>query len=82
MAAAFFLGQTVDFSFKLGVRCDGTRLGQNLTALNVIFLQTAEQNTSIVTGFTTIELLLKHFNAGHDRLCVSRKPTIELRRLN
>ena len=66
VTATFFFGQDVDFSFKLGVRSDLTWLGQNLAALDVIALDTAEQDTGVVASLTLVEVLLERFDTGND----------------
>src|SRR5206468_2522378 len=58
----------VNFCVKLSVRSDGTRLSQNLAAFDVIALDTAEQNTGIVTGLTLVKRFLECFDTGYDRL--------------
>src|SRR5690554_2878223 len=64
VTTAFILAQHVHFSFELGVRLDGARLGQNLTALNVFTLGTAQQNTNVLTGTTFVEQLAEHLNTS------------------
>jgi hypothetical protein len=55
VTATFFFGQDVDFSVKLCVWSDATWLTDNLTALDVIALDTTEQDTSVVAGLTLVE---------------------------
>ncbi len=45
-----------------------TWLGQNLAALDVFALDTAEQETGVVASLTLVEDLLEHFNTGNDDL--------------
>src|SRR3989339_200105 len=47
------------------MRSNRTRLGQNLTTSDVILLQTAEQETGVITSNTFIELFVEHFDTGH-----------------
>src|SRR5262249_26778996 len=68
VAAAFFLGKDVDFAVKLGVRSDCTWLGQNLAALDVVTLNTAEQDTDVVASLTLVEHLLEHLNTSYNAL--------------
>ena len=65
MTAAFFLAQHVHFSLEFGVRLDASRSSQNLTALDVLLLDTSHQQTDVVAGDTLIKALLEHFHAGH-----------------
>jgi len=62
VTTALFLLKDVDFRLKLGVRRDGARLGQNLTALNFVFLDATEKNTAVVTSATLTESLLEHLD--------------------
>src|ERR1035437_3491364 len=68
MATALFARENVDASDELGVRLDGARLGENLTALDVVALDAAQQTTDVVTGATFVERLLEHLDAGDDNL--------------
>jgi len=50
------------------VRRDTARLGQNLTALNVVPLDAAEQTADVVASLTTVEQLFEHLHARDDGL--------------
>ena len=52
MSAAFFLGQNINLTFKLGVRLDRVRFCDYLTALYVIALNTTQEQTDIVSGLS------------------------------
>src|SRR5688500_13694186 len=65
---ALFLGQDVDLGLELRVGSDRARLGQNLTALDVLTLDAAEQETDVVARLTLIEQLAEHLDAGDDLL--------------
>ena len=67
MTSTFFFGEDIDFCVKFGVRSDGSRLSNNLTALNIITFNTAQQNTSVVTSLTLIKRLLEGFDTGYNR---------------
>src|SRR5699024_1415641 len=64
VTAAFVLAQHVHFSFELGVRLDGARLGQNLTTLNVFTLGTAQQFTDVLTRTTFVEQLTEQLDTS------------------
>ncbi|SLN77657.1 hypothetical protein ROG8370_03975 [Roseovarius gaetbuli] len=64
MTATFILGQDIGFGFELGVRVNRLRLTQNLTTLNSLTVDTAQQNTNVIASLTTIQQLAEHFNAG------------------
>src|SRR5690606_27553975 len=64
VTTTFLLGQYVHFSFELGVRLDGARLGQNLTTLDFITLGAAQQHAAVLASTTFVEQLAEHFNAG------------------
>src|SRR5699024_2367200 len=68
VATAFFLLQHVHFAFKLGMRGDGTGLGQHLAALDVFALGAAQQGADVVAGLALIEQLAEHFHTGDDGL--------------
>ncbi len=66
MTAALFLREDVDFRVSLLVRGDRLRSGQNLTAFDAFFFNTAEQDTDVVTSLAAIEQLAEHFDTGHN----------------
>ena len=68
MTAAFFLREDVSLSLELRVWLNRTNLRKNLATLNVFTLRAAQQATNVIAGFTLIEQLAEHFNAGNDRL--------------
>ena len=67
MTPAFFLRQHVNPRRKIGVRCDRTGLGQNLTALHAGAFDTAQQRADVVACLALIEQLAEHLNARHRR---------------
>src|SRR3546814_5495219 len=68
VTATLVLRQHIDFGIEFGVRSDRARLGQDLTTLHGFAGSTAQPRADIVTGFTAIEQLAEHFDAGHDGL--------------
>ena len=68
VAAALFLGQDVNLAEELGVRGHGTRLGQNLAALDLVTLDAAEQNAHVVASLSLVKQLAEHLDAGNDGL--------------
>ena len=44
-----------------------TWLDNDLTALNLLALNTAEKQTSVVTRLTLVEVLLERLDTSHDR---------------
>ena len=68
VATALFLGQDVRLGLELGVRGDAAGLGQNLTALDVLALDAAQQDADVVAGLTLVEELAEHLDAGDDGL--------------
>ena len=50
VTAALLLGQNVDLTGELGVRGNGTGLAENLAALNLLALDTTEQDTDVVAS--------------------------------
>src|ERR1035437_5615503 len=50
------------------MRLDRARLGEDLTALDVVALDAAQQATHVVAGTAFVEQLLEHLDAGDDNL--------------
>ena len=67
VAATFLFLQDVDLSLELSVRSDRTRFGNDHTALNLLLVDTAEQQTYIVAGLTLVEQLAEHLDTGAGR---------------
>ena len=65
-ATLLFL-QDVDLGLELGVRSDRTRLGDYHTALNLLLVDTAEQQTYVVAGLALVEQLAEHLDARAGR---------------
>ncbi|CAH0326788.1 hypothetical protein SRABI128_05567 [Microbacterium sp. Bi128] len=65
MTSAFVLGEDVDVSLEVGVRGDGTRLDDNLATLDIVALQTAEQEATVLAGPCFVELLVEHLDTGN-----------------
>src|SRR3954451_20596530 len=62
--AALVLGQDVDLALELGVRRGGAGLHDDLTALNVLTLDTTQQQTDVVAGLPLVEQLAEHLHTG------------------
>src|SRR6185437_7165386 len=67
VAAAFVLAQHVNFALELLVRLDRTRLRDHLAALDVVFFNTAQQQSDVVARTAFVEQLLEHLDAGDYR---------------
>jgi hypothetical protein len=78
VTAALFLRQDVDLGLELRVRGDRARLGANLAALDVLALDTAEQEADVVARLTLIEELAEHLDAVTTFFWVGRMPTISI----
>src|ERR1035437_9529431 len=50
------------------MRLDRARLGEDLTALDVVALDATQQAAHVVAGAAFVEQLLEHLDAGHDDL--------------
>src|SRR5699024_8511261 len=61
---ALILGQDVDLRLELRVRGDGARLHDDLTALDVLALGAAQQQTAVLAGPGLVHLLVEHLDAG------------------
>src|SRR5215218_4734339 len=66
--AALVLREDVDRALEVRVRSDGTRLHDDLTALDVLALDAAQQQTDVVTGLALVEQLAEHLDTGDRRL--------------
>src|SRR5690606_33856358 len=81
VTTTFFLGQYVNFSLELGVRCYRVRLTDNHTTANLILLNTAEQQTYVITRFTSVKDLAEHFHTGYSGAKVFSAHTEDLNRI-
>src|SRR3989338_1772937 len=61
VATAFLFFQNINFSSKVIMRGNCTRLSEHLSASNIFFLQTSKKNTGIVASHTLLKILVKHF---------------------
>src|SRR3954454_9372091 len=68
VAATFLLLQAVDLSGELRVRRDRARLAENLPALDLLTLGTAQEAADVVARLTLVEDLAEHLDAGDDRV--------------
>src|SRR5581483_10468067 len=66
VTATLLLLQDVDLGLEMRVRRDRTRLAENLPALDLLALGTAQEATDVVAGTTLVEDLLEHLDAGDD----------------
>src|SRR5580700_74033 len=64
VTAALLLGQDVDLALELGVRGVGARLDDDLAALNVLALDTAQEQAHVVARLALVEELAEHLHAG------------------
>src|SRR5918911_3006667 len=62
------LREDVDRTLEVRVGRDRTRLHDDLTALDVLALDAAEQQTHVVAGLALVEQLAEHLDAGDGRL--------------
>src|SRR5690606_17453344 len=62
------LRQNVCLSLKLLVRLHRTRLAQNLTTLNSILVNAAQQAAHVVASLALVQKLPEHLDARHNRL--------------
>src|SRR3712207_6858681 len=56
------LGQDVDLRLELGVRGGRTRLHDDLTALDVLALDAAQEQADVLTGARLVEQLAEHLD--------------------
>src|SRR5204863_8315581 len=68
VAATFLLGEDVHLGGELRVGLHRAGLGDDLTALDVLALDTAQEEPDVVAGLALVEELAEHLDAGHDDL--------------
>ena len=68
VTAALFLSKNVNLTGELLVWSNGTRLAENLTALDVLALNTTKKNTNVVASLAEVHSLTEHLNAGSNRV--------------
>ena len=76
----FFL-EDVDLSLEVLVRSDRAWLGDNLTSLDFLLVDTTEEKTYIVSGLTLIEELAEHLDTCYNGASWSVTETYELNRV-
>src|SRR4029079_7563858 len=64
MTTTFIFRQHIYFSYEFGVWGYGIWLAQYLTALHIITLGAAQQNTNVLTSTTFVEQFAEHLNTG------------------
>ena len=64
VTATLFLLQDVDLSEEVLVRSDGAGLCDNLAAPYFLLVDTAEEETYVVSGLTLVKKLAEHLDAG------------------
>src|SRR5271170_406151 len=62
--AALVLGQDVDAALEVGVRSGGAGLHDDLTTLDVLTLDTTQQQSDVVAGLSLVEQLAEHLHTG------------------
>ena len=67
MAATFLFLEDVDTAFEFNMWSNRTWLGDNLTTLDLIALDTAEEKTGVITSLTLVESLVEGLDTGNDR---------------
>ena len=66
VASTLFFLEDVDFSLELGVRRQRAWSNDNLTALDLLALDTAQQQTSVVASLALVESFLEGFDTSYD----------------
>src|SRR5690606_7294811 len=65
VTTAFIFTQYINFTFEVFVWVYGAGFANYHTSLDVVFVDTAEQDTGIISGFTSREYFSEHFNTGN-----------------
>ncbi len=64
MTATLLLGEDVDLTGELAVRGNGTRLADDLAALDLLALDATEQDAHVVASLAEVHGLAEHLDAG------------------
>ena len=67
MTTTFFFLQDIHLSFEFRVRSYLTRVANNHTTFDFVFVDTTEEKTYVITSFTLIEKFAEHFHTGYNR---------------
>src|SRR3990167_1556159 len=68
VAASFLFREDVHLGVELRVRGDGAGLSKNLSALNVLALDSTKEKSDVVSGHAFVEEFVEHFHARNDGL--------------
>src|SRR5690625_972666 len=68
MTSTLILAQHVYFALKGFVRCDGSRLAEYHTPLKLLLVDSAKQNTGVVTRLTLIQKSTEHLDTCNHAL--------------
>ena len=81
VTSTLFLLEDVDLSLEVLVRSDRARLGDNLTSLDFLLVDTTEEKTNVVSGLTLIEELAEHLDTCYNGVLRSVAEAYELNRI-
>ena len=70
VTTTFFLLEDVDRSLELLIWLDFTWLTENHTTLNLVLVDTTEEETYVITSLTLIEELTEHLNTCYSRVLI------------
>src|SRR3990167_560932 len=62
--SALFFGKDIYLRFKLGMRRNGTGLGNYLPALHILLLKPAQKHPGIVSGDALVKRLIEHLDSS------------------
>ena len=64
MTTTLFLAENIALSLELGMRGDRLRSGKDLTTLDLLTFDAAQQGADVVASLTFIKQLAEHLNTG------------------
>src|SRR5690554_3410600 len=67
VSSSFFFTQYVHLTFEMFVWFYRTRLTNNLSTLDIFFVNTPEQQTGVITSFSPIQNFTEHLYSGNGR---------------
>ena len=70
VTTTFLFLQDINLCLELRVRLNLTRVAKNHTTFDFVLVNTTEQQTYVIAGFTLIQQFAEHFNTGNNSLLI------------
>lgn len=82
VTTTLFFRQNVNLSFEFSVRLNRTWLTDYHTSTDLIFINTSQQQTYVITSLTSVKDLTEHFHTGYGRLQAFSTHTQDIYRIS